>query len=90
MSDARPDLSVERNSRPGARTRADGLWSAVALRWLLLGILMMTAGKVLVTALAAREKVRYIVWLGGTAILVNIVANLALIPYMDFGSSPRS
>jgi len=53
-----------------------------------MGILMMTTGKVLVTALAAREKVRYIVWLGGTAILVNIVGDLALIPLYGFREHP--
>ena len=57
------------------------------LRWLLPGILILTAGKVLVAELAAREKIRFTFWLGGTAVLVNIVANLALIPSMGISGA---
>ena len=61
--------------------------AAVALRWLLPGILILATGKVLIAELAAREKMSFTVWLGGAAVLVNIIANLALIPRMGIAGA---
>jgi O-antigen/teichoic acid export membrane protein len=61
--------------------------ATAALRWLLPGILMLTAGKVLVAELAAREKIRFTVWLGCAAVLINIIANLVLIPPMGISGA---
>ena len=61
--------------------------AAAAVRWLLPGILILTASKVLVAELAAREKIRFTVWLAGTAVVVNIIANLALIPAMGISGA---
>jgi O-antigen/teichoic acid export membrane protein len=57
------------------------------LRWLLPGILTLTAGKVLVAELAAREKIRFTVWLAGCAALINIGGNFALIPRMGISGA---
>lgn len=57
------------------------------LRWLLPGIFTLTAGKVLVAEMLAREKVRYTVWVAGVATLVNIVGNLVLVPRMGISGA---
>ncbi len=51
------------------------------LRWLLPGIFTLAAGKVLVAEILAREKVR-IVWASACGAVVNIAANLVLVPRM--------
>lgn len=61
--------------------------AAAALRWLLPGILVLTAGKVVVAEMAAREKIRFTVWLSAVSIVVNIVANFVLIPYMGISGA---
>jgi O-antigen/teichoic acid export membrane protein len=58
-----------------------------ALRWLLPGILVMTAGKVVVGELAAREKIRFTVWLGFVAVAINVGGNLLLIPSMGIAGA---
>jgi len=61
--------------------------AATALRWLLPGILVLTAGKVVVAEMAARERIRFTVWLSAVSIVVNIVANFVLIPYMGISGA---
>jgi O-antigen/teichoic acid export membrane protein len=61
--------------------------AAAALRWLLPGILILTVGKVLVAEMAAREKIRFTVWLGGAAVVVNLIGNLILIPMMGISGA---
>jgi O-antigen/teichoic acid export membrane protein len=51
-----------------------------ALRWLLPGIFTLSIGKVLVAELLAQEKPSYTIWASGAAGLVNIAANLVLVP----------
>jgi O-antigen/teichoic acid export membrane protein len=57
------------------------------LRWLLPGIFTLTAGKVLVAELLAREKIRYTVWAGVTSVLANVVGNLLLVPRMGIAGA---
>jgi O-antigen/teichoic acid export membrane protein len=57
------------------------------LRWLLPGIFALSVGKVLVTELLAREKPLYTVWASGAAALVNIVANIFLVPRMGISGA---
>jgi O-antigen/teichoic acid export membrane protein len=57
------------------------------LRWLLPGIFAATAGKILVTEMLAREKVRFTVWVAIVAAIVNIAGNLLLIPHMGISGA---
>jgi O-antigen/teichoic acid export membrane protein len=57
------------------------------LRWLLLGIFTLSAGKVLVAELLAREKPRYIVWAAAAAVVANIVGNFAPVPRMGISGA---
>ena len=52
------------------------------LRWLLPGVFTLSVGKVLVSEILARENSRATMWVAVVAALVNIIGNLALIPYM--------
>jgi len=61
--------------------------AAAALRWLLPGILVLTAGKVVVAELAARERIRFTVWLSAVSIVINIIANFVLIPSMGISGA---
>jgi O-antigen/teichoic acid export membrane protein len=57
------------------------------LRWLLPGIFTLAAGKLLVAEMLAREKIRFTVWVGATATLVNVAGNLVLVPRMGISGS---
>jgi O-antigen/teichoic acid export membrane protein len=61
--------------------------SIAPLRWLLPGIFTLSLGKVLVTELLAQEKPRYTVWASGIAAVVNIAANLLLVPRMGISGA---
>jgi O-antigen/teichoic acid export membrane protein len=69
-------------------TYSSAFAEAVApLRWLLPGIFMGSAGKVLVAELLAREKVRYIMWMTGITAIVNIIGSLVFIPHMGISGA---
>jgi len=69
-------------------TYSSAFAEAVApLRWLLPGIFMGSAGKVLVAELLAREKVRCIVWMAAITAIVNVTGSLVLIPYMGISGA---
>lgn len=57
------------------------------LRWLLPGIFTLSVGKVLVGEMLAREKIRFTVWVGAAATLVNIAGNLVLVPRMGISGA---
>jgi len=57
------------------------------LRYLLPGVLALTAGKLLVAELLAREKVRPLVWMAAVGLVVNVLGNLALIPSMGISGA---
>jgi O-antigen/teichoic acid export membrane protein len=57
------------------------------LRWLLLGIFTLTIGKVLVAELLVREKPRYTVYASGMAAVVNLAANLVLVPRLGISGA---
>jgi len=57
------------------------------LRWMLPGIFIATAGKVLVAEILAREKIHYTVWVGIITVLVNIVGNFLLVPRMGISGA---
>ncbi len=62
--------------------------AAVApLRWLLPGIFTLSAAKVLVAEMLAREKIDFTVWVSAVAALVNIVGNLVLVPRMGISGA---
>jgi O-antigen/teichoic acid export membrane protein len=54
--------------------------SVAPLRWLLPGIFTLSIGKVLVAELLAREKPSSAAWATGLATLVNVAANVVLVP----------
>jgi O-antigen/teichoic acid export membrane protein len=64
--------------------------SVAPLRWLLPGIFALSVGKVLVAELLARKKPRYTVWASGIAALVNIAANLLLVPRLGISGAAIS
>ena len=63
---------------------------ATPLRWLLPGIFTLTVGKVLVAELAAREKIRFTLWLSLIAAFLNAAANFVLIPRMGLAGAGLS
>jgi O-antigen/teichoic acid export membrane protein len=48
---------------------------------------VLTAGKVVVAELAARERIRFTVWLSAVSIVINIIANFVLIPSMGISGA---
>jgi len=61
--------------------------TSTAVKWLLPGVVALTVGKVLIAALAAREKVAFTAWLAAVAALLNIIANFVLIPFMGIAGA---
>jgi O-antigen/teichoic acid export membrane protein len=61
--------------------------AAVALRWLLPGILMLSIGKVLIAELLAREKITFTFWVGAVVVATNIAGNFLLIPRMGIAGA---
>jgi len=61
--------------------------ASAAVRWLLPGVLVLTVGKVLIAELAARERIGFTAWLAGGAALVNVGANVVLIPSMGIAGA---
>jgi O-antigen/teichoic acid export membrane protein len=51
------------------------------------GIFTLSVGKVLVGEMLAREKIRFTVWVGAAATLVNIAGNLVLVPRMGISGA---
>ena len=61
--------------------------AAVALRWLLPGIFMLSLGKVLIAELLAREKIGVTFWMGTVVVITNFGGNLMLIPRMGIAGA---
>ena len=57
------------------------------LRWLLPGILILTAGRVVIGELLAREKVCFAAGLSSIAVVANVAGNLLLIPHMGISGA---
>ncbi len=56
-------------------------------RWLLLGMVTLSVGKILVGELLAREKIMYTIWASIATVATNVVGNLVLIPRLGISGA---